>query len=144
MCINQSFMIFRSSTCLVYIKGNFGMSIHPPHKVDLSFLEKDVEIVLDPSIPCTNQEVEVDAIEVDDIVPSSSIVNSKDEGTEASDDDSNMEDAFDEESIHLFVDLATMDLDIKSNACRDLLANRMNITHNDVLDSISCRNLLAI
>ena len=63
----------------------------------------------------------MDAIEVDEIVPSPSTINSKDEGTHESNDDSIMEDAFDEEPIHLFVDLATMDLDMNSNACRDLL-----------------------
>ena len=65
----------------------------------------------------------MDAIEVDEIVPAPSTTSNKDEGTKKSDDDWNMEDASNEESIHLFVDLATMDLDIGSGACRDLLAD---------------------
>ena len=87
------------------------------------FADTDVEVVADPSIPCTDQEVEVDAVEVDEIVPSPSTNNSKDKGTDKGNDDSNMEDASDKESINLFVDLATMDLDMDSSACRDLLAD---------------------
>ena len=69
-----------------------------------------MKIVVDLSIPCTDQEAEVDVVEVHEIVSSPSTFNRKDESTDESDDDSNMEDAFDEESIHLFVDLARMDL----------------------------------
>ena len=65
----------------------------------------------------------MDATEVDEVVPSSSTVLGKEEGTDGSDDDSNMDDASDGESLHLFVDLATMDLDIDSGACRDLLTD---------------------
>ena len=69
------------------------------------------------------REARVDTIDVDAIVPSPSTINNKDEGANKSNDGSSMADALDKESINLFVDSATMDLDMDSNTCRDLLAN---------------------
>lgn len=86
------------------------------------FEDTNVEFVVDPIIPCTNQEDEVDEVEVDEIVPSPSTNHSGDEDIDEGDDDS-MEDISDEESINLFVDLAAIGLDMDSSACRDLLAD---------------------
>ena len=63
----------------------------------------------------------MERVEVDEIVRDPSTSHSRDEDTYEGDDDL-IEVASNEDSINLFIDLGTMDLDMDPSTCRDLLA----------------------
>lgn len=86
------------------------------------FAEAHAEDVLDPAPSFGDQDAEEDAVEVDEMEASPLSNHSCDEEDEEEDAES-MGNASDDESIHLFVDLATMGFDMDSSACRDLLAD---------------------
>ena len=89
------------------------------------FADTNAEIVVDPSIPCTDHEIEMEGVEVDEIVtvPTTSYSTEEDVDEDADDGDDDLATASDEDSINLFIDLGTMDLDMDPSACRDLLAD---------------------
>ena len=85
------------------------------------FADTNAEIVVDPSIPCTDHEIEMEGVEVDEIVSAPTTSHStKEDIDENIDGDNYLMDASDEDSINLFIDLGTMDLDIDPSACRDI------------------------
>ena len=81
--------------------------------------------MVDPSISCTHCEIEIEGVEVDEIGsdPSTSYSTKEDADEDADDGDDDLAAALDEDSINLFIDLGTMDLDTDPSACRDLLAD---------------------
>ena len=89
------------------------------------FADTNAKIVVDPSIPCTDCEIEMEGVEVDEIVsaPTTSHSTEEDADKDTNDGDDDLTAASDEDSINLFIDLGTMDLDIDPSACRDLLAD---------------------
>ena len=84
------------------------------------FADTNAKIVVDPSIPCTDCEIEMEGVEVDEIVSTPTTSYSIEEDA---DDGNDLTAASDEDSINLFIDLGTMDVDIDPSACRDLLAD---------------------
>ena len=89
------------------------------------FADTNAEIVVDPSTPCTDHEIEMEGVEVDEIVsaPTTSCSTKEDVDEDADDGDDELVAASNEDSINLFIDLGTMDLDIDPSACRDLLVD---------------------
>ena len=85
------------------------------------FADTNAEIVVDPSIPCTDHEIEMEGVEVDEIVSAPTTSYRTDEDADDGDDDFTT--ALDEDSINLFIYLGTMNFDIYPSACRDLLAD---------------------
>ena len=85
------------------------------------FVEAQVEDIPDPIIS-SEEGVEEDAIEVDEMEASPSSNHNTDDEEEG-DDASSMGGASDDESNNFFVNLSTMGFEIDTNACRDLLAD---------------------
>ena len=85
------------------------------------FAEAQVEDIPDPMISI-EQGVKEDAIEVEEMEASPSSNHSTDDEEEG-DDASSMGGVLDDESINFFVNLPTMDFDMDTNACRDLLVD---------------------
>ena len=83
------------------------------------FVEAQVEDIPDPIIS-SEEGVEEDAIEVDEMEASPSSNHSTDD-EEKGVDALSMGGASDNESINFFVNLSTMGFDMDTNACRDLL-----------------------
>lgn len=85
------------------------------------FVEAQVEDIPDPIIS-SEEGVEEDAIEVEEMEASPSSNHTTDDEEEG-DDASSMGGASDDESNNFFVNLSTMGFDMDTNACRDLLAD---------------------
>ena len=85
------------------------------------FAKPQVEDIPDPIIS-SEEGVEEDAIEVDEMEASPSSNHSTDDEDEG-DDALSMGEASNDESIKFFVNLSTMGFDMDTDACRDLLAD---------------------
>ena len=81
--------------------------------------------MVDPSIPSTDHEIEMEGVEVDEIVPAPTTSYSTDEDTneDTDDGDDDLIVALDEDSIDLLTHLGTMDLDMDPSACGISLAD---------------------
>ena len=84
-------------------------------------MESQVEDLADPIMSSIEESAEEDAIEIDEMEPSPLSKHSGEEEEEGEDNES-LGNASDDDSINLFIDLATMGLDMDTNSCRDLLA----------------------
>ena len=85
------------------------------------FAEAQVEDIPDPIIS-SEEGVEEDAIEVDEMEASPSS-NHTTNDEEERDDASSMGGASDDKSNNFFINLSTMGFEIDTNACRDLLVD---------------------
>ncbi|KAI5061445.1 hypothetical protein GOP47_0023950, partial [Adiantum capillus-veneris] len=82
------------------------------------FADTNIETLADPTIPSQEDANDECAIEVEEN-QQFPITNHSEE--EEEDDDDSIGEAVEDESIDLFVDLATMGLDMDVSTCRDLL-----------------------
>ena len=85
-------------------------------------MESQVEDLADPIMSSIEEGDEEDAIDIAEMEPSP-LSNHSGEEEEEGEDNESLGNASDDDSINLFIDLATMDLDMDTNACRDFLAD---------------------
>ena len=83
------------------------------------FADTNIETLADPPIP-SQEDANDNAAEVEESQPFP-ITNHSEEEEDGEDDDDSIGEAVEDESLDLFVDLATMGLDMDANTSRDLL-----------------------
>ena len=83
--------------------------------------DTNIETLADPTIP-SQEDANDDVVEVEKIQPFPITNHSEEEDEDGEDDDDSIGEAVEDESLDVFVDLATMGLDnMDVSTCRDLL-----------------------
>ena len=106
--------------CLVCIKDDFGMLFQVTPRSRSIFADTNTETLADPTIP-SQEDANDDVVEVEESQPFPITNHSEEEEEDGEDDDDSIGEVVEDESLDLFVDLATMGLDMDVSTCRDLL-----------------------
>ena len=110
--------------CALYVSKTI-VVCYSSHTTEQLYLcrYKHRDFGISPLIP-SQEDANDDAVEVEESQPFPITDHSEEEDEDGEDDDDSIGEAIEDESLDLFVDLATMGLDMDVRTCRDLLEDK--------------------